>query len=224
MSDLRSTAAIRAGTPLYGLTRGLAIVVERLFTRPTIRGVEHIPLEGGVMIVSNHVSHADPVILMATFPRPLVFMAKEELWHSNFGRRLFDAWAGAFPVRRGQHDVRAVRQALELLRAGHAVVLFPEGTRHPNGLGIAQPGVGYLATRAGVPVLPVGIEGTQRIHSIWDVRRFPRFSVTIGEPLLVARQANPAQVAEEIMGRIAVLLPPERRGAYEQGAEAVGAS
>jgi 1-acyl-sn-glycerol-3-phosphate acyltransferase len=216
LNELPPVAPVRAGTPLYWFTRGLTIFVMQLFTRPRFRGLEHIPKEGGVLVVSNHMSYADPVILMATFKRPLIFMAKEELWRKPKGARWFNAWGGAFPVRRGQNDFKAVRQAIELLRAGHAVVLFPEGTRHLEGLGRPQAGVGYLASRAGMPVLPIAINGTQRIHHIWDVRRFPPFTVTIGEPFTVDRRADPTEVAEEIMHRIAALLPPHRRGVYRE--------
>jgi 1-acyl-sn-glycerol-3-phosphate acyltransferase len=221
VSTLPDIAEVRAGTPVYRFSRGLTIFVQTLFTRSTIRGREFMPREGGVLVVSNHLSYADPVVLMSTFTRPLLFMAKEELWRTSKGRRWFNAWGGAFPVKRGQNDVRAVRQALELIRAGHPLVLFPEGSRHIHGLGPPQPGIGYLASRAGCPVLPVGINGTQHINTIWDVRSLPRFSVTVGEPFTVDRRADPNGVADEIMQRIAALLPPDRRGVYAERAEPV---
>ena len=88
---------------------------------------------------------------MAISPRPLTFMAKEELWQHAFSRLVVTSWKAAFPVRRGQTDIRAVRNALELLHAGLPVVLFAEGTRRPTGLGRPHPGIGYLASRAHSP-------------------------------------------------------------------------
>jgi 1-acyl-sn-glycerol-3-phosphate acyltransferase len=224
MAEARRQLATRTGGFGYHAILLLIVTVKALFTRPRVTGLEHFPRSGGVLLVSNHVSVADPVILMAVSPRPLVFMAKEELYRPVLARLILHWWGGSFPVRRGQNDVRAVRDALELIRFGDPVVVFPEGTRHPQGLGMAHPGVGYLATRAGCPVLPVALVGTERIHGFADLWRRPVFEVRIGEPIsLPARGISGEQAVSTIMTRIAALLPPERRGAYGTEPELAGA-
>jgi 1-acyl-sn-glycerol-3-phosphate acyltransferase len=198
-------------------------MVRLLLTRSCVVGRDHVPRGGGMLVVSNHASNADPVILMAVIPRPVAFMAKEELFRPRLVRTILRLWRGAFPVRRGQVDISALREALGLIRDGFPVVLFPEGTRTSGGLGRAHPGVAYLATRARCPVLPVAIVGSEAMQSVWNLRRRPRFAVRIGEPFVVPdHTAEPSAVLDLIMGRIAELLPEERRGVYGTRAEVVG--
>ena len=199
--------------PLYTPIRGLCVVVKAALTRARVTGLEHLPREGGVLIVSNHVSLADPVILMAVSPRPLVFIAKEELFRRPLVRLILHLWGGSIPVRRGSADVRAVREAMALLQGGAPLVVFPEGTRRPAGLGEARRGVGYLAARAGHPVVPVAILGTEAITGLWSLRRVPPFEVRFGEPFTVTGEDD-QEATRIIMNRIAALLPPARRGAY----------
>ena len=221
-AELSRSLAAQANAPFYQFTRLLALGVKGIFTRARVEGVEHMPREGGVLVVSNHLSNADPIVLMAVSPRPLTFMAKEELWQHAFSRLVVTLWKAAFPVRRGQTDIRAVRNALELLHAGLPVVLFAEGTRRPTGLGRPHPGIGYLASRAHTPVLPVAISGTEQMGNIWSVTRFPAFTVRFGPTFTVeAGGSSASEIADEIMRHIAVLLPPERRGAYAESEEQV---
>lgn len=209
---MRSEAA-RPGSLLYRLVRWFTLLVAFLFTHVRVVGREHVPGSGGLLVVSNHLSHADPVILMAFAPRPLVFMAKEELFRPRYTRWFLTWWGGAFAVRRGQRDIRAVRDALDLMRAGVAVVVFPEGTRRPEGLGAPQAGVGYLAARAGCPVLPVAIVGSEHVN-LWSLRKRPAFEVRFGEPFTVEGSRASEDLADVVMERIAALLPPKRRGVY----------
>jgi 1-acyl-sn-glycerol-3-phosphate acyltransferase len=163
---------------------------------------------------------ADPLILVGSTPRPLAFMAKEELFRSWYARLAARLTGGAFPVRRGQNDVRAVRAALDLIRGGAAVVLFPEGTRHPEGLGPAHPGVSYLATRSECPVVPVAVLGSEAIRKVSELRNRPAIEVRFGEPFFVnPDHGDAASTAHQIMERIADLLPPERRGVYSDERE-----
>jgi 1-acyl-sn-glycerol-3-phosphate acyltransferase len=207
--------AARLDAPFYRFSRLLALAVKGVFTRARVEGIEYMPREGGVLVVSNHLSNADPVVLMAVSPRSMTFMAKEELWQHTFSRLVVESWQAAFPVRRGQTDIRAVRNALQLLHAGLPVVVFAEGTRRPNGLGQPLPGIGYLASRANCPVLPVAINGTQHMGNLWSVLRFPSFSVRFGPTFSVDSHGQSAtEIADDIMWHIAALLPPDRRGAY----------
>jgi len=125
-----------------------------------VYGLEHVPRSGGVLIVSNHQSYLDPVVLGAKTPRALSFLAKSELFEvpgfSWLIRKL-----NAFPVRQGEGDVGAVRETIRRLQEGHALNVFPEGTRSEDGeIAPTLPGVGLIARRAGVPVVPAVIVGS----------------------------------------------------------------
>lgn len=124
-------------------------------------GEEHVPMEGGLIVAPVHFSYLDPEIVACGTKRAVSFMAKKELFEV-FGLGWLIRSLDAFPVKRGENDTEAIRKAIELLQAGHAVLLFPEGTRG-NGkvLGPITPGVAMLAKRTGARVLPVGIVGTQ---------------------------------------------------------------
>lgn len=129
----------------------------------TLIGGENLPKTGGVLVAPNHVSHLDPPAVCCALPRPVHCMAKEELFKNPLFGRLIYALA-AFPVRRGEGDTESIRTAMALLEAGEVVLLFPEGTRgdgeHFQGV---NRGLAMLAKRSGVPVVPIGITGTQLV-------------------------------------------------------------
>jgi 1-acyl-sn-glycerol-3-phosphate acyltransferase len=154
--------------------------------RTRLLGSENVP-PGGAILAGNHVSYLDPVLLWCGAPRPVHFMGKVELWDSRFiGWALDRLWA--FPVRRGTPDRAALATAGELLSSGALVGIFPEGTRHrddgTDGLGEANEGVAFMALRAGVPVVPVGIHGTaEALPRGARVPRFPQVTIRFGEPV-----------------------------------------
>ena len=199
--------------PLYAPIRAFCVAVKLALTRATVLGLEHLPRSGGALLVSNHLSIADPVVLMAVSPRPLIFMAKQELYRLALPRLILRLWGGSFPVRRGGTDVQGVRHAVALLEGGAPLVVFPEGTRRTEGLGEAHRGIGYLAARTSRPVVPVGIVGTEDINTVWDLARLPSFAVRFGEPF-VASGGTEQDVTDRIMRRVAALLPAQRRGVY----------
>jgi 1-acyl-sn-glycerol-3-phosphate acyltransferase len=200
---------------MYWFFRALVRLLTVTLMRFRVEGVENFPAQDGVLIVSNHQSVADPPLIAAVTPRPVTFMGKTELFRNRIFGMIFRSW-GVFPVRRGEMDIGAVRMALSLLREGTTVVIFPEGTRHREGLGEALPGIGYFGARAGCPVVPVGITGTEVIHSIWSLRHRPRVTVRFGPAFMVPKGGAEAG-AELMMREIAALLPPERRGRYDTG-------
>lgn len=149
-----------------------------------VEGAENMPKTGSALIASTHTATLDPVILGCAFSRPLTFMAKEELFRLPLFTSLIRA-LGAFPVRRGEPDRKALRIALNLLRQGRCLVIFPEGTRNP-GWRLRPPelGVALLAAWSGAPVLPVAIFGSERLMP--KGRFLPRptpLRVRIGEPM-----------------------------------------
>ena len=162
------------------------------------RGREHLPA-GGFVLAANHNSNFDPWPLGLTlFPRRyLRFMGKSELFWTPF--KQFATAAGAFPVRRGERDTAALETAAQLCREGHVVVMFPEGTRRKKGLrkryeARAHTGAARIALEAGVPLVPAGIVGTDRLG------RLARLRVAYGPPIPLddlAGREDAAQVATE---------------------------
>ena len=194
-----------------------------LFTRWRVLGREHIPAEGPLLVASNHISLTDPPIIGLSIKRRSMFLAKEELFRTRV-QRFFVANYGAFPIKRGGMNRNALRFAERWFGEGMALIVFPEGRRSTEGqLVDAFSGAALIAVRNGVPILPVGIHGTEKITGLtWWLRR-PRVTVKIGQPFnlpSVNGKVTREQLAEfthSIMGRIAELLPEEYRGQYSGG-------
>jgi 1-acyl-sn-glycerol-3-phosphate acyltransferase len=194
-----------------------------------VKGRENVPASGPVLIVCNHLHLADPPIVAASIKLKSVIMAKEELWHNGWSRYWVENF-GAFPVKRGGFDRDAIRQAEQWLKQGVSLIMFPEGTRSSNAqLQQAFPGVALIALRLGVPILPLSITGTEKFnHLVRCLWRRARITVTIGHPFyppshdgkLTRDQRN--RLTNEIMRKIAGLLPPEYRGVYSGGVYAGG--
>ncbi|HET9017220.1 MAG TPA: lysophospholipid acyltransferase family protein [Thermomicrobiaceae bacterium] len=192
-----------------------------------IEGLEHVPRSGGALVVSNHLHNADPILLVAAYPRPLLWMAKKEV----FGVPVI-SWiarqAGAFPVDRGTADRGALRQAEGLLDEGLLVGVFPEGTRSTTGgIKSVYPGVALIALRSGVPILPTAIFGTEVLPFNGHKGRRrgrgrPRVTVRIGRPFeLPPRRAGEhrsdlASLTDLMMVEVARLLPESYRGLYAE--------
>ena len=162
-------------------------------------GLEHLPRSGGFVLAANHTSNFDPWPLgMPLFPRHwLRFMAKSELYWWPL-RHVLDA-GGAFPVRRGEGDVEAIEIAVELVRGGHVVVMFPEGTRQTKGLRKRwQPrphtGAARIAHDAGAPLVPAAIKGTDRLARLAPLR------VAYGAPIEVT--ADSRETTDRLMDEI----------------------
>jgi len=173
------------GTPLwYSLLRGLAIIIFKVFFAVKIRGKENVPLKGGAILTSNHLSYFDPIVLGLLTPRKINFMAKEELFE-NFLFRLLITKLGAFPVKRERVDKTVYQKALDLLKKGELLVLFPEGTRSWEGkLGRLQQGTARIALRANVPLVPVIIRGTEKVLPRGKkMIRLAKIEARIGESL-----------------------------------------
>jgi len=198
---------------LYPFVRSLFRGIFWILWRWKIKGIENFPLKGPVIVVSNHVSLADPIAIGAALPRPVSFMAKEELFkHSLFCN--FLARLHAFPVKRGQPDRSAIRKALEVLESGQVLGLFPEGSRSKTGeLLKPQPGVAMIALKAKVPVIPVACVGTERMckKGSW----FNSFELRIGQPIEYSEYyeqklntKNLEIVSQNIMEQIALLMDP----------------
>jgi 1-acyl-sn-glycerol-3-phosphate acyltransferase len=167
--------------PFYFLVGLVSWPFIRLLFRERIRGVENLP-PGGFVLAPNHVSNLDPWPLgMPLWPRrQLHWMAKVELFKPAIGRII--TWGGAFPVRRGEGDEGAIDTAVERVRAGDIVVIFPEGTRKEKGLikrhqSRPRTGAARVALRSGAPLVPAAIGGTDRLLRLGPLK------VAYGPPL-----------------------------------------
>ena len=170
---------------LYAILKPIAVALMRLFFRLEVVSPGLVPATGPVLIVSNHVSVLDPPFVGGAAPRPLYFMAKEELFRIPLFGRLIRA-LNARPVRRDGSDTRALKAALAQLEEGHALLVFPEGTRGEEGrpLREGKAGVGMLAVLSGAPVVPVYVSGTgAALPRGRSLPRPTRVRVTFGPPL-----------------------------------------
>jgi 1-acyl-sn-glycerol-3-phosphate acyltransferase len=155
--------------------------VAALASRLRVYGKERVPLEGGIVVASNHFSWLDPAVLGYASPRVLYYMAKIEA-HRLPGLGTFIRSFGCFPVRRGESDRDAVRLMRTIVAEGHALGLFAEGSRQRSGLpGQVQPGAAMVALQEGAPILPVAIHGTQT----WRPGGFQPVSIAWGEPMIL---------------------------------------
>jgi 1-acyl-sn-glycerol-3-phosphate acyltransferase len=164
-------------------------------------GREHIP-DGGVVLAANHRSFLDPFAIGYCLPRPVYFVAKQELFRNPLLGWFLNCM-GAFPIRRGESDEESMETALQLLDRGDAVVIFPEGTRIRVGsLGRPKRGVGRLALQSGAPVVPVAITGSEHARTGWLIRPV-KVHVRCGAPLTFPRVEQPSPfLAGEVTERI----------------------
>jgi 1-acyl-sn-glycerol-3-phosphate acyltransferase len=193
--------------------------------RVQVSGLEHVPTEGPLIVVANHISNLDPPLvggwLAPGLGRRPRFLAKDALFTGPVG--WFLRSQGVIPVKAGGSDMEAYRAARSVLDAGDVVVILPEGTRSRDGvLAEPRPGVALLATRTGVPVLPVGVSNTDQLLGRGSA--VPRIgtpvTMRVGAPFTLApdsstsRREAIAAGSDEMMRRIAVLLDERHRGRW----------
>lgn len=194
--------------------------------RVTVEGIEALPASGPLIIAANHMSNADPPLiggwLAPALGRRPTFLAKDVLFKGPLG--LLIRSLGAEPVKAGGSDIGAYRVAKAILDDGGVVAILPEGTRSYDGVMTQpKPGVSLLATRTGAAVVPVGISGTAQL--IGRDRALPhigtRIILRVGQPFHLSiptgadRRAALADADTELMRRIAALVEPRHRGAWE---------
>jgi len=222
-------------TRLYGaLFRGTRWAFRASFVplmRLDVRGRENVPRRGALIVASNHLHNFDPEVVGAVIPRTVFIMAKKELFAIR-GVGAFIGFFGAFPVDRGAVDRAALRYAVHLVEDGHALLMFPEGTRSPTSkIERVLPGAAFVALRTGAPILPVAVTGTETLPFDEKAaaagrrrRGRARVTVTFGAPFHLSTGADgkrPTMEAatDEMMRHIATLLPPQYRGIYGDAGE-----
>ncbi len=193
---------------LYSIVRILLVVpLFKLFFKMKVRGAENIPKRGGFILASNHVSFLDPLALGAASGRNLNFMARDSLFKIPVFGSLIKA-VDAFPVKRDSADRGALKEAMRRVKAGRALALFPEATRQDTDGALAEPaaGIGFLAARLAVPVIPAFISGTEKAlprHAKF-IRR-ARVSVSFGKQISMEGSPQYQDIASRIMEHIRYL-------------------
>ncbi len=169
------------------------------------RGVKprggHAPLRGGFILASNHQSYLDPMIIGLCFRRQLRYVAKKSL----FRNRVFDFFlrgVGAFPIQRDSADTGAIKETLKRLQEGWPVVIFPEGTTIKEQKKV-HPGIGLIAAKSGVPVVPVFIRDSDKVLAPYDrfLKRHP-VTVIFGRPKTYTKQTPYPDIARQIIEEI----------------------
>jgi 1-acyl-sn-glycerol-3-phosphate acyltransferase len=189
-----------------------------------------IPARGPLIAISNHTGQIEVAVFFGQLqPRPITGWAKMESWDNAFLNWLFNLW-GLIPVRRGEGDISALRKALSALERHYIFGIAPEGTRNKTGrLKRARPGAVLLAIHSGAPILPLAHWGGEVF--LKNLSRFKRtdFHIRVGKPFRLKVDGVKMtheirqQIADEMMFRLAELLPQEYRGAYEGVSESMGA-
>ncbi len=168
---------------LYQILRYIGMPIVYLLYFPKIIGKKNRKIKGRAVVISNHISNWDPLLIAVIFRRQIFWMGKAELFKSKLAR-LFFKMVKAFPVRRGEGDLAAIRHAFRVLRDGKLFGIFPEGTRIKGGeISRFEPGTSMIALKNDAPVIPIYIKG--------KYKPFRRMKVIIGEPVRLADYVGP---------------------------------
>jgi 1-acyl-sn-glycerol-3-phosphate acyltransferase len=215
-----------AGVLMYGFLHGMISFFRLIgLWRWRVEGVANLPprKSGGMVIAINHISWIDILAVggLMPFAYRLSWLGKAELFNNPISRWFFYNM-NVIPINRGRRDVTALDTSVEMLRAGAVLLIFPEG--HRSRSGVLQTGRGgaiRLAMQSGVPIVPLAITGSE--HGLRGSFLRRRLTIRIGQPYTIPPTANgkiPAdmmdQLTEDMMQRIAAMLPEDRRGPYAQ--------
>jgi 1-acyl-sn-glycerol-3-phosphate acyltransferase len=172
--------------PVYGFFHYLATVVYNMFFRGEVTGLENLPKEGSFLIAANHASFLDPPLIGSQVPRQIAYFARKTLWKGGLISWWLDE-VGTIPVDRdGGQDVSAIKRVLKALKNDKGLILFPEGTRTSDGhLQEPKAGVGLIACRAQVPVIPARIFGSYEAFGKGrSLELGTPVTIVFGEPIL----------------------------------------
>lgn len=203
----------------------------RVTIKLEVEGLDNVPAEGPGIVIANHTSFFEgPLFYIVFRPRRTIALAKKELWDSFFTRAAMTAWKSV-PVDRGGMDMKAIRGCFNVLDEGNFLCIAPEGTRSKDGaLKRAMPGTTFFASRKGVPCYPLVVWGIRDMGGNLKKLRRTKVHISIGKPFLVEKEGggklssdDRRQMADEMMFRLAELLPEEFRGAYSDPSEQTSA-
>lgn len=205
----------------FWMVNGLIRQTTSVLCRIDKEELRKVPERGPLILYTNHIGSLEvPLLYAHLLPRRIAGIAKAETWDNRLMGWLFDLW-DAIPVRRGEADLEAMRRSLEALERGEIFAIAPEGTRSRDGrLLRARPGVVVLALRSGAPLLPVAHWGAEAFDANLKKMRRTDFHIRVGEPFRLdpggerVTQEVRQQMVDEMMYRLAALMPPAYRGAY----------
>ena len=208
---------------IYKIVTAIVKFGTGILCRLDAANIHEVPERGPLIVIANHTGQLEVAVFFGLLqPRPITGWAKMEAWDNAFLNWLFNLW-GVIPVRRGEGDTSALRKALKALEDGYIFGIAPEGTRNITGkLKRAHPGAVMLAIHSGAPILPMAHWGGENF--LKNLSRFKRtdFHVHVGEPfrlklegVKVTREVR-QQIVDEMMIRLAELLPSAYRGDYEK--------
>ena len=208
---------------IYNLVLFLVRIGTNILCRIDAPNINQFPQKGPLIVISNHTGQLEVAVYFGQLaPRPLTGWAKMEAWNNAFLNWLFNLW-GLIPVRRGEADTSALRKAIKAINDGFIFGIAPEGTRNLTGrLKRAHPGAVMLATRSNAPIIPLVHWGGEDF--LKNISRFKRtdFHIRFGKPFKLdledvkMNREIRQQIADEMMLKIAELMPPEYHGDYEK--------
>lgn len=188
-----------------------------------LSGLENLPARGPLILVGNHFSFIDPACFVRIAPWPLEFLGGANMPHAPWAARIIARAWGYHPIYRGTGAVESVKAALAILKRGGVLGIFPEGGNWATVLRPARPGAAFIAARSGAPIVPVGLSGGTQVFAALRRGGRAKVQVRIGEPFAPfssggcwrdEQRIQLARIGEEIMRRIAALLPPSSRGYF----------
>ncbi len=216
-------AGSRLSLAWYAVARGAVEGVCRTYWRVEIRGREHVPPSGPYVIAPVHRSNIDTLLAGCLTHRRIRFMGKDSLWKHRWSAALFSS-LGGFPVHRGTPDRDALRTCEEALGEGEPVVLFPEGTRRSGPT--VQPlfeGAAFVAARAGVPILPVGIGGSEWAMPKGQRRIVPvKVVMVVGPPIVAPERSPGGRVPRRVVAELSARLHAELQALFDEALKAAG--
>lgn len=205
--------------------RWLIIHVLDLIAEVSAEGLDNFPSQGAYIAATNHIGFLDITLFHYHFNRYDMFIPVAEKWEKSRLIRMIARNLNFVFIDRYNPDLKALRKMMSLMEAGNSLVIAPEGTRSKTGsLAQGKQGVAYLAARSGFPVIPVGITGTEDKNILTNLHRFKRSKIVlkIGQPFNVEplphgdKDAALQERTDEIMCRIAAILPEKYRGVYAE--------
>ena len=207
---------------LYHAIRWFLIFVFHITSRIRLRGLYNVPRSGAFIVASNHLAWTDIPLIPMHFHRKVVYMAKDEWFHGKLTWLV--RFLGSFPVKRGEGDRQALRAGEGQLKKGNILAIFPEGTRSRTRTMVrAHAGMGMIALRTGVPVVPVAIWGSE-----FALKKLGcQVNITYGEPMVLTPKGKKItredidEATDKVMRKIAEMLPPEYRGVYGSPSDSV---
>lgn len=215
---------MKARFVFYRVVRAILAAFARAFWRLEIRGRENLPAEGPFVLAPVHRSNIDFLLASAVTKRRMRFMGKDSLWRYAWLGKIWTA-LGAYPVRRGTPDREALRQTVEAIKAGEPAVIFPEGTRQ-SGPVVEElfEGAAYVAAKTGVPIVPMGIGGSEAAMPRGSKMIRPvKVVLTVGKPIDV-RLTTEGRVARSAVRDTTEQLRAEIQRLYDEAQRLAGAS